>query len=190
MIIGVMGHSGSGKSTFCEELKNKGAYIIDADKIGKDILKKGSSALDKVIDAFGEEYLNPDKSLNRKKLGETVFKDKKRLETLNSITWGEIEKEIEKEIEENKDKLIILDCPLLLEIETYKKCDEVIFIDVPKDVLIKRITKRDNISEETAKNRIESQSCDFKSKATIIIKNDNLDDLKNKAKSLMKGWIK
>ena len=79
-IVGVYGLSGSGKTTFCKRLTDKHSCIlIDADKIGREIMEKGSPVLLKVAEAFGEEYLLPDGNLNRKKLGNTVFTDKEKL---------------------------------------------------------------------------------------------------------------
>ena len=75
MVIGVMGMSGSGKSTFSGFLKEFGAELIDADKIAREVMEKGSEGLEEAVKAFGEEILFPDGTLNRKKLGSIVFSD-------------------------------------------------------------------------------------------------------------------
>lgn len=186
-----MGYSGSGKSTISAEFEKLGAFVIDADKIGKDILKKGSEALKKVVSTFGEDILLPDKTLNRKKLGDIVFSDKEKLKLLNDITWSAINEEIIKRINENKDKVVIVDCPLLYKVSSYNLCDEVIFINTPEEILIERIVKRDNISYETAKNRLERQyDPEFIKKSTIILENSSIEGLKNQAEAFMKGWTK
>lgn len=190
MIIGLMGYSGSGKSTFANLLKNLGAYVIDADEIGKNLLKKGSPALKKVIEVFGEEYLLSDGSLNRKKLGDKVFNSEKSLELLNSITFPQIERETEEKIKGSKEKVTVVDCALLCDMKIISLCDEVIFFDIPKDLLIERIIKRDNISEETAKGRLKRQEKDYKKYATYILENKDVEALKKDAKNLMEGWLK
>ena len=190
MIVGLMGYSGSGKSTFALMLKDLGAYIIDADEIGKNLLKKGSSALKKVVKVFGEEYLLCDGSLNRKKLGDTVFKSEESLNLLNSITFLEIEKKIKNEIKKSDKKVTVIDCALLCDMEIINLCDEVIFFDTPYKTLLKRILKRDNISEDTAKGRLKRQEKDYKKYATCIIESKDIETLKKDAESLMKGWLK
>ena len=190
MIIGLMGYSGSGKSTFANILKDMGAYIIDADEIGKNLLKKESPALKKVIDLFGEEYLLSDGNLNRKKLGDKVFNSEKSLDLLNSITFLEIEKEIKNEIQKSDKPVTVVDCALLCDMEIINLCDEVIFFDTPYKTLLERIIKRDNISEDTAKGRLKRQEKDYKKYATYILENKEIAELKKEAKNLMKGWIK
>ena len=191
MIIGIMGYSGSGKSTLSEEFKKLGAYVIDADKIGKDILSPEGDALKRVVDAFGEDILFSDKSLNRKKLGEIVFKDKKSLDILNGITWEAINEEIIKRAKSSTERIIIIDCPLLYKVSAYDLCNEVIFIDTPDSVMIDRIMKRDGICFDTAVARINSQKDEnFKNYATIIIENTDMASLTKKAAELMKGWLK
>lgn len=191
MVIGIMGYSGSGKSTFAKEMENLGAYVIDADKIGKDILEVGTPAYKEVVAYFGDSILEKNKSINRKKLGQTVFSDKDKLEILNKITWNEINRIIIKKVEESNSKVIVIDCPLLYKVSSYNLCDEVIFINSKEEELIERIVKRDNIDKETAKNRLNSQKDDeFLKKATMVIENNGLSYLKIKAKSLMEGWLK
>ena len=191
MIIGIMGYSGSGKSTFTKEFEKLGAYVIDADKIGKDILKKGSEGLKKVASIFGEGILLPDKSLNRKKLGDIVFSDEEKLNLLNNVTWSAIDEEIRRQVNKEKGRVIIIDCALLYKISSYSLCDEVIFIDTPEEILIERIVKRDNISYDTAKNRLKRQyDPEFIKKATLIIVSKDVNDLKLQAEALMKGWTK
>ena len=189
LVVGIMGYSGSGKSTLTNEFEKLGAFVIDADKIGKDILKVGSDGLKKVVELFGEDILLSDKSLNRKKLGEIVFSDEEKLNLLNSVTWNAINEEIKKRVNENKDKVVIIDCALLYKITAYNLCNQVIFLNIPEEILIERIVKRDNISYDTAKNRLERQKdSEFIKKATIVLDNETIDGLKAKAKELMKGW--
>lgn len=191
MIIGVMGLSGSGKSTFSAVLQSLGAYLIDADKIAREVVEKGSEGLFEIVSAFGKDILLPDGSLDRKKLGSIVFKDNEKLVMLNQITHRKIQGEIEKRISENKDKLIVIDAPLLHKIDTINMCDEVVLITAPKEALINRIIERDNLPYDIAKARIESQLADYKINSTIIIENNSdKNNLIKKAERLGKGWIK
>ena len=85
-IIGITGGSGAGKTTVCAEFKKYGAVIVDADKISKEVTKKGSPALGEIEKVLGEQYILSSSELDRKKLGELVFSDDSKLEILNKIT--------------------------------------------------------------------------------------------------------
>lgn len=187
MIIGVMGMSGSGKSTFSAYLENKGAYLIDADKIAREVVEKGTKGLKEIEKAFGSDVLLSDGSLDRKKLGEIVFNDKKKLEILNSITTPEIDKLIKKRALEKTDGLVVVDCPMLHKISAIDICDKVVYITAPEEILIKRIEDRDNISYDTAKARIKSQNSEFSRFADVIIENNkDIKSLCDEAEKLIK----
>ena len=79
MLIGITGGIGSGKSVLCDVARDMGFYVISADKIGHDILRKGSSAYNEVVEIFGEGILSENGEIDRKKLGRLVFSDKEKL---------------------------------------------------------------------------------------------------------------
>ena len=174
MIFGIYGKTGSGKSTVCEYLSKKGFYVIDCDKLGHNILKYNEEGYKKTLEAFGEEFLLPDKNIDRKKLGKFLFENKDKLEILNSISFPLIEKEVYNEIEKNKDKNIIIDGAHIYKTNIINICDAVIQVKTEKS--IERITKRDNISEKDAKNRLNSQEdyeiCDY-----VVYNNGTLAEL-------------
>ncbi len=160
MIIGITGGSGTGKSLASEFFKENGFLVIDFDKISRDVSKKGSDSLRELHLVFGDAILNPDGTLSRKKLGEIVFSDKEKLAILNEITHKYIIKEAIKIKETTDAKNIIYDAPLLFEAGLDRECDFVISVLADKEKRIERIMKRDSISMEYAKRRIESQKCD------------------------------
>lgn len=174
MVIGITGGSGSGKSVFCKEAQRHGFHLIDADKIGHEILLKGNSAHDEVVGFFGKIILSKNDEIDRKKLGEIVFSDKDKLEVLNKITHFRISEKIDDIINNNQDKNILIDAALLFESGMDKKCDKVISVLAPKDIRVKRIMERDNINYEKALLRIDSQSSDefYRSKANFVLYND------------------
>ena len=88
-IIGITGGIGSGKSTISNYLTKKGFKIIDADKIAKNLLDIGEEAYFKTVEYFGTEILNPDKTVDRKKLGSIVFASREKRKILNEITQKE-----------------------------------------------------------------------------------------------------
>ena len=188
MIIGVMGMSGSGKSTFSDFLKELGAELIDADKIAREVMEKDSEGFLEAVKVFGEEILFPDGELNRKKLGSIVFSDKEKLEKLNFITSSRIDAIIKKRAFESKAKNIVIDCPMLYKISAYEICDKVIFITADKEIMADRIMKRDSLSYVDAIKRINSQGEEFSKYADIIIENNkDADYLKSCAIKIISG---
>lgn len=164
-VIGLTGGTGAGKSIISDFLKEKGATIIDADAISREITKEGGIALGEIAEAF--PGVITDGILDRRALGRIVFSDKEKLSLLNKITHKYIKKLTEDKIDE-AEGLIILDAPLLFEAGEEALCDKVIFVTADDDVRIKRIMARDNLSFEDAKRRIDArellpimEKCDF-----------------------------
>lgn len=192
-VIGITGNSGSGKSFISSILKEYEGFIIDADKIGHDVLEKGMYAYNEVIDTFGHCILDENSNINRKSLGAIVFNDKSKLAELNKITHKYITKVITHKVNEIKlnslYKFIVIDAALLIEAGLHKVCDIIILVDANKDIRLRRIMERDEISEEEAKSRIDSQTSSeyLKRYAHIIIINDKFNTLlKEDVKSLLK----
>jgi len=153
ILFGITGASGAGKSYVSDIFRQNGFYIIDADKTGHNIIKKGRRAYYDIISEFGDIILMSDGEIDRRKLGSIVFSDKKRLDVLNKITHPQIRNEIYAEAD--KHDICGVDGALLFECGI--KCSPVISVIADKDIRIKRIMKRDGISAEDAENRINSQ---------------------------------
>lgn len=188
-IIGVTGSSGAGKSTVCAILKEKYlAYIIDADKIAKELSKKGSMYLNSITQYFGIEILNEAGELKRKELANIIYEDDKKREALNNLTFTYVVKEIEEEINKLKnEELIVIDAPLLFESNLDKICDIVIGVIANKKDKIERICKRDNIDVDLAKKRLNIQITDeyLKENADYIIYNDSkITNLEERLKNI------
>ena len=175
-IIGITGNSGSGKSTVSKMInENYNAKVIDADRIAKEMAKNNSEYLQAIRQTFGEDIVK-NNELDRKKLADIVFSNKKEKEKLDSLTFGYIVKEIKNELEANQRldyKYIILDVPLLFESRLDELCDYTIGVIAPNTEKIKRICKRDNLSEEKALQRLNNQANDefYIKKCDFIIEN-------------------
>ncbi|MFZ3063739.1 MAG: dephospho-CoA kinase [Nitrospirota bacterium] len=161
ILVGLTGGIASGKSAASKIFKKLGAYIIDADVLAREVVEPLKPAWRDIVKNFGKEILNKDNSINRQKLAEIVFNNKKKRELLNSIVHPRVfkrAKKIEKEIAKKDPKaVIIFDAALLIESGYYKKMDKNIVVYADKDVQVKRLMKRDGLTKDEAKKRIKSQ---------------------------------
>lgn len=185
MIVGITGGSGVGKSTVSCEFEKKGFFVIDADKVAHLVMDKGTECLKEVIDFFGAEYLNADGSLNRKKLGGTVFNNKELLEKLNEITHKYIIKEIETLAYSREN--VIIDAAVLFESGLENMCNKTLFVSCPQEIRVKRIMARDNVSEEYARSRIQAQHNDdyYRKKCDFEITNDGENNIETRVEEIL-----
>ncbi len=187
-VLGITGGTGSGKSTVAEILKSNGALVVDADIVARKVVKSGKPALSEIEEKFGRGVILSDGELDRKKLGQIVFSDSKKLSILNDITHKYIIADIKSFVEEN-DGFLVIDAALLFQTELYKLCDKTLCVLASKSLRQERIEKRDNLSSELAKNRIFSQNEEeyYRQRADYVLVNDgSIEDIKNKAESIVK----
>lgn len=180
MIICLCGKSGCGKSTVANEImkNNPNSIHVDIDKIGHNS-HSDEKVKKELIIIFGNQILT-NNTIDRKKLGKIVFQDKDEMKKLEDITWNYMEKEIDKIIDNNKDKLIILDWQLLPKTKYFNDNNLKILIDVPYEIRKQRTLLRDNITEEQFNLR-ESASINYdKSKFDFVV-SDNKEIIKKKA---------
>ncbi len=187
-IIGLTGGIGSGKSTAAQFLKALGAAVIDLDKVGHEVYKKGGGVYPQLLNAFGEGILAADGEIDRTRLGKIVFGSPEALKRLNSIVHPAIDKIVDKATGENRRKgveVMVLEAAAMLEAERAWQVDEIWVIAAPETAVIQRIKGRSNYNEEVARERIKSQMTNgerFK-KANVVIMNDGTPEaLKEKVK--------
>lgn len=183
-IIGLTGNSGSGKTTCSQILKQHGCFIINCDKIAHDVLNIDGECYFDVINYFGKNILNDDKSINRKKLGEIVFSDKDKLDLLTKTTHKYIIKIVIDKVNEvmGEDfKYIIIDAPVLINTPLMKLVDEIWVVYATIANSLERIIKRDSLEVLQAQNRIINQlsyEILLKHADKIIYNNGSLEELK------------
>jgi dephospho-CoA kinase len=161
ILIGLTGNIGSGKSLVASYFKELGAFIIDADKICRELVVPYKPAWVEIVGQFGNNYLNLDKTLNRSKLAVEIFENDIKRDALESILHPRIIEE-EKKIYSDYQKIdpqaiVIIDSALLIESKNYKNVHKVIIVKSNEELQIKRVMNRDNISRVAVKNRIQSQ---------------------------------
>lgn len=190
MILGLTGGIATGKSTVVSLFKRLNFPIVDADVIAREIVEIGTPALKKVITAFGSEIVNPDASLNRKKLGEIIFSDEKQRKKLNEVLSPFLKEAILTQIadKKNQSSLVIVDIPLLYEGGYDQFVDKVAVVYVPEEIQLSRLMKRDNLTRYEAQQRIKSQLSIEKKKEKADIIFDNQKSIQETEKIVQK-WV-
>lgn len=158
-LAGLTGGIATGKTTVANLFREKGIYIIDADLIAREVVKKGMPAWRMIKEEFGDEILREDGELDRKKLGSIVFSSKEKIQKLNSIVHPFVRERMMEEIERaiSMEKNILLDIPLLFENGIHQWLRPVILVYAPLEVQIERLMKRDGLSREECEKRIRAQ---------------------------------
>jgi dephospho-CoA kinase len=191
-IIGLTGGIGSGKSTVAGFLAELGAVVLDADKIGHEILETDKEVKQEIIDYFGKQVLDVNGEISRKKLADIVFKDRESLIKLNLITHPSIHRRIQGTLDAYQQQgvqVVVIDAPLLIEAGWATRADETWVTIAPKAVIIDRLVKR-GMSKEDVMSRINMQRLpEDRIKAAKIVINTNvpLEDLK---KAIADLWQK
>jgi len=173
MVIGLTGGSGAGKSTVAAMMKKQGMKIIDADRVARDVVKKGEKTLEELAEAFGSAILDMDGNLNRRVLANVVFSDPKKLKQINAITHPRITCVV-KEMIKKEPGITVIDAPLLYEAGLDSLCSAIITVVASYEIRLNRIMARDGISLELAKKRLDSQKnqAKFLQQADFILEND------------------
>ena len=158
IVVGLTGGIGAGKSTVSKLLAERGAAIVDADKIARELQDPGAPVLAAMVERFGGHIINDDATLNRAAVAEIVFSDKQALKDLNGIVHPAMQAEIQRQIDENidTDRLVVLDFPLLGE-NPRKGLAATVVVDIPYELAVQRVVEQRGMGEEDARNRVSSQ---------------------------------
>lgn len=189
--IGLTGGIASGKSTVSNWLRDKGAPIIDADIVAREVVEPGTPGLKALATEFGNEILTSEGTLDRPKLGSIIFNDEAKRKRTNEILHGFIKQRID-ELAHNFAsegfKAVIYDIPLLIETNWYKEMDEVWLVAINEDVQTARLQERNGYTLEEAKARIASQMplAEKKTYSHVVI--DNNGTLADLAAQLEQLW--
>ena len=157
--IGLTGGIGSGKSTVSSRLAELGAFVIDADKVARDIVAPGEPALAELDLAF-DGVLNEDGSLNRQELARQAFASKEATEKLNNITHPRIRAKTQQLFggaESRGEEVVVYDMPLLIENKEAHLVDHVLVVDAPDEIRLDRLVKQRGLDREDAQRRIAAQ---------------------------------
>jgi dephospho-CoA kinase len=178
LIVGLTGGVASGKSVVSQVWKEEGAYLIDADRIAREVVQPRTPAWKALVKAFGKEILQEDGSIRRKKLATRVFSNPAERDLLNRILHPWIKREIDRRIkgigQKGPKAIVVVDAALLVETGYYREVDEVVVVTSTKRQQIERLRRREQLDQEMARGIIDSQiSREERIKvADIIIRNE------------------
>ena len=159
ILIGLTGGIGSGKSEVARLLTERGAEIIDADLIVRELQQPGAEIYEKMIELFGSEVVAADQSLDRTAIAKKVFFDESLLKTLNQLVHPVVKRVMNERVESFRDteKVVILDIPLLVE-NPREGLDGVLVVDLDAEIAVKRLVGQRNMSADDARARIAKQA--------------------------------
>lgn len=174
ILVGLTGGIGSGKSTVSARLAARGAVILDADAITRDVQMPGSPVLIELAERFGPEVLATDGSLQRQALADIVFTDPEALKALNAIVHPAVGREMNRRMIEQRTttNVVILDIPLLTE-NPREGLQGRIVVDVPVETQVERLVKHRGFDEADARARIARQASRDERLATADFVVDN-----------------
>lgn len=160
-VVGLTGGIGSGKSTVVSLLAEKGAVIVDADLISREVMAPGGEAYQPVVDRFGEGILSPDGTIDRAKVAAIVFNDPAALADQQAITWPAIGKVMAERTAaaEAAGALVIMDIPLLREPKGGGRYGlaAVVVVDTPTELALDRLVNQRGMTEDDARARMANQ---------------------------------
>jgi dephospho-CoA kinase len=160
LAVGLTGGIGSGKSAVADLLVARGAVLIDADQVARDVVAPGGPAYQPLIDRFGPAIVAPDGAIDRPALAALAFADEERRLELNAITHPAIGLAMiaARDAHEGTDDIVVLAIPLLTAMhrETVR-LDEVVVVDCPTDVALERLLSQRGFDRSDAEARIRSQ---------------------------------
>ena len=175
LLLGLTGGIGSGKSTVSAELARRGAVVIDADLVVRELQSPGGAVLAAMVEHFGEKILATDGTLDRQAVADIVFNDPEELKALNAIVHPKVGEEIDGRIEAQRetDNVVILDVPLLVESKAYET-EGIIVVDTDPEIAVQRLVEFRGFNAEDARARMKLQATreERRAVAAFIVPND------------------
>ena len=189
LLVGLTGGIASGKTTVSAMLAERGAEVIDADHIARQVVMPGTPAWCKIRDHFGPGVLHPDGQIDRQALADIVFADKSKLALLNEITHPAIFARIADRLEAHhgQDVVVVLDAALLIEAGLAEGVDVVVVVHSPREIQVERLAAK-GVGATDARNRIAAQLEPEKRLARADIVIDNGGSLEDLGRQVDKLW--
>lgn len=179
LLLGLTGGIGSGKSTVSAEFARRGAIVIDADLVVRELQSPGGAVLAAMVEHFGDTILAADGTLNRQAVADIVFNDPEQLKALNAIVHPKVGEEIDGRIEAQResDNVVILDVPLLVESKAYET-EGIIVVDTDPEIAVQRLVEFRGFNADDARARMKLQATreERRAVAAFIVPNDGTQE--------------
>lgn len=159
--VGLTGSIAVGKSFVCDVFRELGCSVLDADRVARDVVAKGTPGLERIVREFGTDVLTPAGELDRAKMAAIVFADEEMRRLLNSIVhplvWRSQELWLSAREKEDPKGIAIVDAALMIESGGYKRFERLIVVWCEPEIQLRRLIERDGLSTEDANRRIAAQ---------------------------------
>lgn len=193
LVIGLTGGIASGKSTVAELLAERGAVVIDADRLARDVVEPGTPGLAAVVERFGAGVLASDGGLDRAALGRLVFADPAARRDLEAIIHPAVRARAAELTAAAPDGSVVVQMiPLLVETGQQDAFDFVVVVDVDPDAQLARVRDRDGLGDDDARARVQAQAGRNArlAAADVVIHNDGTrDDLAGEMDAFWQRWV-
>ncbi|MDA3869157.1 MAG: dephospho-CoA kinase [Gammaproteobacteria bacterium] len=191
--IGLTGGIGSGKSTVAELFSELGVTVIDADQISHQLTRSGSDSFRAIRQLLGDEFINAEGELDRKKIARHIFSNPDKKAALENMLHPRIRQRMLQEVERAKhDAYIILSIPLLLETGFTDLIDRILVVDADDEIRIQRTRQRDDRSEQQIRAIMRQQverDRRLQCADDVIYNNGSLEDLRNAVDRLHQQYL-
>ena len=159
LVLGITGGIAAGKSTVSRLLAQRGAVVVSADQLARELVAPGRAALQRLVDCFGSAILQPDGQLDRAGLGAQVFADTDRRRQLEAILHPAIASLSRRRLRQARRQapLVVYEAPLLYEVGAEKRVDRVLTVTVDPAVQLQRLQRRDGSTVEEARRKVAAQ---------------------------------
>jgi dephospho-CoA kinase len=191
-VVGLTGGIGAGKSTVSARLAARGAVVVDADAVVKELQAAGTPVFEAIVERFGPGVVGSDGELDRPALAGLVFGDPEALADLNGLVHPAVGAEILGRVaaHEGTDRVVVLDVPLLVESGRYRAAG-VIVVDVPPEVAVARLVRDRGMTEDEARARMARQATreERLARADLVIDNSGPPEALDEAVDRAWAWI-
>lgn len=187
-VLGLTGNIASGKSTVSAMLSDLGATVIDSDLVYRELVAPGQPLLARLAERYGTGIIAPDGSLDRPALGRIVFSDPAALADLDRITHPAIIAEVDRRVGEIAAGVVVLDSVKLIESGHADRCDAVWVVVAPPTEQVTRLIKRNTLSEDEARRRVNAQPplAEKLARADVVI--DNSGTIEQTRQQVLRAW--
>lgn len=187
-VIGLTGNIATGKSTVSQMLADLGAHVIDADMVTHEVMRRGGTAWQDVVLAFGEEVLGPDGDIDRGKLGAIVFRDPAALAQLESIVHPLVTEEIRALTRRSPAPVQVRDAIKLIESGAADTCNTVWVVTCPREIQVERLMRTRDLSRTEAELRVDAQRPQEEKVARADAVIDNSGSLEETRRQVERAW--